>query len=92
LKEEYFLIFLIPLKEDLARKDVQEKIEEIVKMPLLKCKGKNCQHEYESYDDNPICDWCDSTEYYVLTKETPLEKMCKSNIITDLLEIMKRDN
>jgi len=61
-------------------------------MPLLKCMGKECQHEYESYDNNPICDWCGSKEYRVLTSQTPLEKMCKSNIIETLLEHMKGKN
>jgi len=58
-------------------------------MPLIRCKGKECQHEYENYDDNPKCDWCGSTDYFVLTKETPLEKMCKSNIIETLLEYIE---
>jgi len=56
---------IISLNEDQGMKDEVVLIEEImlilkwnVVMPLLRCKGKQCQHEYESYDDYPKCNWC----------------------------------
>ena len=40
-------------------------------MPLLRCLGKGCQHEYESYDDKPKCGWCGSKSFYILQDKTP---------------------
>jgi len=61
-------------------------------MPLLRCLGIDCQHEYESYDDNPICDWCGSKSFYILQDKTPLEIMCEGDIIANILKGMVKSN
>ena len=32
-------------------------------------------HEFESVDDNPICDWCRADRPAILETKTPLERM-----------------
>ena len=61
-------------------------------MPLLRCLGSNCQHEYESYDNKPKCAWCGSTSFYVLEDKTPLEKFCEGDTITNILKEMGNSN
>ena len=53
-------------------------------MPLLHCE--NCHHEWETIEEEEICDWCGGGSY-ILESETPLSKMIKN--IDELIEKLK---
>jgi tRNA G26 N,N-dimethylase Trm1 len=56
-------------------------------MPLVHCN--KCHHEWEcatNSESDRKCDWCGG-DSYILTDDTPLSNMMKTNIIEKLLEM-----